>query len=81
MKIIPIKDLKENLAEWASLAARGEEITVTKYNRPYITLGPSGMLGLQVGSRVGRGTLTSVCRRGSRGKWLKILADDRADVS
>ena len=41
MKKVPLKYLKENLAELTSAAARGELIGVTKYHKPYIIIAPA----------------------------------------
>ncbi len=77
MKSVPLKALKENLAYWAEEAAKGEVVQVTKYNRPYVMLGPSEGSGLYRGLKVGQEPLKSVLSGATKGKWLKILKEDR----
>lgn len=77
MKSVPLKALKENLAYWAEEAAKGERVQVTKYNRPYAVLGPSEGYGLYRGKKAGRESLKSVLSKATKGKWLKILKEDR----
>ena len=77
MKTVPLKDLKKNLAHLAQEAARGAQIAITRYNRPYITLGPAHSEGLHIGSKVGVKNLESVIRNGSNGQFLRVLLEDR----
>ena len=79
MKSISLKDLKENLSKYTEDAAHGETIQVTKYNKPFIYLTGASQPSLNVGSRVGKGTLRSVLSRGTNGKYLKVLLEDRKD--
>lgn len=79
MKNVPLKTLKENLSWWVGEAARGEQVQVTKYNRPYILLASCEGSGLYRGKRAGQATLKSVLHEGTGGKWLKVLLDDRKD--
>ena len=79
MSSVTLKDLKEDLSSWAQRAAKGETIHVTKYNRPYIVLGPSNPKGLHVGSRVGKGHFVAVVKGGLRGLALKALQEDREE--
>ncbi|MBL7684863.1 MAG: hypothetical protein JNK65_02380 [Deltaproteobacteria bacterium] len=77
MKSVPLKDLKENLSYWAEEAAHGEKVQVTKYNKPYIMLGPTEVSFLHQGIQSGREPLRSVLRQGTKGKYLDILSEDR----
>jgi antitoxin (DNA-binding transcriptional repressor) of toxin-antitoxin stability system len=77
VKNVPLKTLKENLAYWAEEASKGERVQVTKYNRPYVVLGPYEGSGLYCGSKAGREPLKSVLSQATRGKWLKVLQEDR----
>lgn len=81
MKSVPIKELKEDLAHWAEEAANGEVLQITKYNRPYVILSPGRAPGLHQGSKAGRESLKSILHEATRGRWLKILEEDRAEVS
>ena len=40
MRHIPIATVKDNLAEYAAAAARGDEIIVTRHGKPYMKLAP-----------------------------------------
>lgn len=77
MKSVPLKALKENLAHWTEEAAKGELVQITKYNRPYITLGPSEGSVLYRGKKAGRESLKSVLSEATKGMWAKILKEDR----
>ena len=79
MKSVPIKELKENLSQWAEAVSKGSEILVTKHNRPYIRLTPGNERHLYRGSMVGQGGLKAVGRRLTGGKWLKFLEEDRKE--
>jgi antitoxin (DNA-binding transcriptional repressor) of toxin-antitoxin stability system len=74
---VPIKELKENLSDWAEKASNGAVIQITKYNRPYILLTSGQPLGLVRGSMVGRQSLAPVLRKGTQGRALKYLMEDR----
>lgn len=77
MKHVSLKDLKSNLAHLAHEASQGAQIEITRYNRPYITLGPTHAEGLRVGNQLGKGNLEPMTRNGSRGRFLEVLIEDR----
>ena len=79
MSNVTLKDLKEDLSTWAEKAAAGEMIHVTKYNKPYIVLGPSDSQVLRVGGQVGKGSFSAVTKEGLGGLSLKYLEDDRSE--
>ncbi|MBI4366962.1 MAG: hypothetical protein HY543_09110 [Deltaproteobacteria bacterium] len=79
MKEVPLKELKSNLSFWAEKASKGDLIQITKYNRPYMLVGPSRLDGLVVGSRVGVPLLRPALKAASKGKWLRRLQEDRDD--
>ena len=79
MKEVPLKELKSNLSFWAEKASKGDFIQITKYNRPYILVGPSRVDGLVVGSRIGTPLSPSLLKAASKGKWLRCLQEDRED--
>ena len=79
MKVISLKELKENLSEYAEEAANGTAIEVTKYNRPFIYIMGIHSPALHVGSRVGKGKLRSAGKSLSRGSFLATLDDDRGE--
>ena len=77
MKSVPLKDLKQHLSQWAEEAAKGEVVQVTKHNRPYIILSPSGVSGLYCGKRAGHEPLKSILKSATKGRWLQYLKEDR----
>ena len=76
MKKVPINDLKKNLAKWTITASKGIPIEITKHNRPFIRITPAQSTNLHIGSTLDT-TLKSVLNNATRGKFLKILLEDR----
>lgn len=79
MKKIAIKELKENLSDYAEMAAEGEIIEVSKYNRPYVYISGVAEASLHYGSKVGKLNLTSSFKLASKGAWRESLEEDRQD--
>ncbi|MBE7437980.1 MAG: type II toxin-antitoxin system prevent-host-death family antitoxin [Spirochaetales bacterium] len=77
MKIVPLKELKANLAMYAEEAAAGETIEITRYNRPYVRLITASSDGLRRGSRLGMAELKSAGKAASQGAYLEVLLKDR----
>ncbi|MBI4212238.1 MAG: hypothetical protein HY540_06335 [Deltaproteobacteria bacterium] len=77
-KNVALKELKENLAYWAEEASRGEVVQVTKYNKPYMMLVPSGQPGLRVGKNVGKSGFKPVLDKPPKG-WKEYLDEDRGE--
>ncbi len=83
MKKVPLKYLKEHLAEVAEEVSKGSAIQITKYERPYFRLLPNDPLpeheGTWVGDRVGRPLRRGLKVNMGMNKILGILAEDRED--
>lgn len=80
MKKVPLKELKENLAHWAEVAALGESLEVTKHNKPYIMLIPCALPHVRAGQNVGKIFLTPALKKDpTRRAWLDTLLEDRHD--
>ncbi|MBY0493809.1 MAG: type II toxin-antitoxin system prevent-host-death family antitoxin [Cyanobacteria bacterium] len=77
MKRISIQDLKAGLSAAVAAAESGRTILVTRHNEPVAQLGPARPPSVHRGGRLTR--LTPAISRGSRGRYLKILLDDRGD--
>ena len=77
MKQVSLKTFKEGLSKWAEEAHSGITVEVTRYNSPFFRLGPVTEAGLHVGRRAGRAELTKLLKRASKGRYLKVLAEDR----
>ena len=77
MKMVPIHDIKKNLASFLAEVAEGERILITRHKKPVATLGSPEKEHLFVGAHSGKGRLRPALDRGSHGKFLKVLEDDR----
>ena len=79
MKRISIQDLKAQLSAAVAEAEAGRLIIVTRHNEPVAQLGPATPHHLHRGARVGTGRLTPAVKRGTKGRSLMVLAEDRGD--
>jgi len=77
MKQVSIQDLKRNLSAVLSGAAEGEPVLVTRHRRPLVEIAAAGLAHLIVGPRHGRGGLRPHLAKGSNGRYLGVLAEDR----
>jgi antitoxin (DNA-binding transcriptional repressor) of toxin-antitoxin stability system len=77
MKRISIQDLKAGLSAAVAEAEGGRTILVTRHNEPVAQLGPARPDHVHRGSRLTR--LKPAIMRGSKGRYLKALLDDRGD--
>jgi prevent-host-death family protein len=77
VKEISIQDLKAQLSATVAEAQSGHTILITRHNKPVAQLGPPGASALRRGARVGTGRLTPAVKRGTKGRYLDVLLDDR----
>jgi antitoxin (DNA-binding transcriptional repressor) of toxin-antitoxin stability system len=77
MKRISIQDLKAGLSAAVAAAEGGRTILVTRHNEPVAQLGPARPDHLHRATRMTR--LKPALARGSKGRYLKVLLDDRGD--
>jgi len=77
VKIISIQDLKAGLSGAVAAAESGQTIVITRHNEPVAQLMPAGPLHIHRGTAVGAGRLRPAIRRGTGGRYLVVLADDR----
>lgn len=77
MKRISIQDLKARLSGAVSEAEAGGTMLITRHNQPVARLGPAGAPHLHPGLRAGAGRLEPAARRGTKGRYLAVLTDDR----
>jgi prevent-host-death family protein len=77
MKKVSIQDLKARLSAVLAEAEEGRTIVVTRHNEPVAQLGPARI------DRGRRGNLRTRLRpaitRGTKGRYLKVLAEDRGE--
>jgi prevent-host-death family protein len=79
MKRISIQDLKARLSTAVSEAESGRTIVITRHNEPVAQLGPARSQHLHRGTRVGTGRLQPAVKRGTKGRYLTVLMEDRGN--
>lgn len=77
MKELSIQDLKARLSAAVAQAESGERILITRHSQTVAQLGPPAQPHVQRGSRIGRGDLAPALRRGTKGRYLAVLLEDR----
>jgi prevent-host-death family protein len=77
MKQVSIQDLKAGLSAAVAEAESGQTILITRHNEPVAQLGPTRVEGVHRGTRVGRGRIQAALKRGTRGRYLTALLEDR----
>ena len=79
VKQISIQDLKATLSAAVAEAESGRTIVITRHNQAVAQLGPARPSGLHLGSASDKGSLKPALRRGSKGRYLAVLLEDRGD--
>jgi prevent-host-death family protein len=77
MKEMSIQDLKAKLSAAVAEAESGSRILITRHSETVAELGPPAQAHVRLGSRVGRGGLAPALRRGTKGRYLTVLLEDR----
>ena len=77
MKKVSIQDLKAHLSEAVAEAHAGRRIVITRHNQPVAQLGPARAEHVHHGARVGMGRVKPVLKRGTKGRSLAALLEDR----
>ncbi|HUL72793.1 MAG TPA: type II toxin-antitoxin system prevent-host-death family antitoxin [Vicinamibacterales bacterium] len=77
MKKVSIQDLKARLSTVVAEAESGRTIVITRHREPVAQLGPARAAQLHRGDRVGHARLRPAVKRGSKGRFLAALLDDR----
>jgi prevent-host-death family protein len=77
MQKISIADLKARLSGAVAAAESGETILITRHNEPVARLGPAQPAGVHRGGRAGTGRLTPAIAKGTGGRSLAALLEDR----
>ena len=77
MKMVSIQDLKARLSAMVAEAESGETITVTRHNTPVAQLTAARTESLHRGKDVGSGPIRPALKRGTRGRYLEVLLEDR----
>jgi antitoxin (DNA-binding transcriptional repressor) of toxin-antitoxin stability system len=71
-------DLKAGLSAAVAEAESGRTIVITRHNEPVAQLGPARAARVHRGARVGQARIQSAVKRGTKGRYLAVLQDDRA---
>jgi prevent-host-death family protein len=79
MKQISIQYLKARLSTVVAEAESGSTLVITRHNQPVAQLSPARGQHLHRGQRVGHGRLQPAVKRGTQGRYLTILLDDRGN--
>ena len=79
MKLVPIQDLKARLSALVAAAEAGDTITITRHNAPVAQLTPARRDAVHRGTRVGSGGIKPALKRGTSGRYLELLREDRGN--
>jgi prevent-host-death family protein len=77
MKQVSIQDLKAGLSAAVAEAQAGRTVVITRHNRPVAQLGPATTAQVHRGARVGTARIRPALKRGTHGRYLAVLLDDR----
>jgi len=77
MKQISIQDLKARLSAAVAEAQAGATILVTRHNEPVAQLGPAQSRHTHRGKTPLTGRLKPAIKRGTKGRYLAVLLEDR----
>ncbi|MGB7220804.1 MAG: type II toxin-antitoxin system Phd/YefM family antitoxin [Vicinamibacterales bacterium] len=77
MKLVSIQDLKARLSALIAEAESGGTIVITRHNEPVALVGPARTRDVHRGSLVGIGRIRPALKRGTKGRYLAILSEDR----
>jgi prevent-host-death family protein len=79
MKMVSIQDLKARLSAVVAEAESGETILITRHNAPVAQLSPARAPSIHRGENVGRGRIRAALKRGTKGRYLEVLLEDRGN--
>lgn len=74
-----MQDLKAHLSSLIAEVESGTPLVVTRHNAPVVQLTPARDSAVHRGSRVGAGRITPALKRGTRGRYLTALLEDRGN--
>jgi prevent-host-death family protein len=79
MKMVSIQHLKAKLSAMVAEAESGETIIITRHNAPVAQLSPAGAESVHRGKAVGAGRIRAALKRGTKGRYLEVLLEDRGN--
>jgi prevent-host-death family protein len=79
MREISIQDLKAQLSATVAEAESGGTIVITRHNEPVARLSPAHSHHLHRATAVTAEPLKPALRRGTKGRYLEVLIEDRGN--
>ena len=79
MKLVSIQDLKARLSAMVAEAEAGDTIIITRHNTPVAKLSPARTDMVHRGRNVGNGRIRAAVKRGTNGRYLEVLLEDRGN--
>ncbi|MBI4475746.1 MAG: type II toxin-antitoxin system prevent-host-death family antitoxin [Acidobacteria bacterium] len=79
MKQVSIQDLKARLSALVAEVESGSTIVITRHNVPVAQLSPARVPLAHRGPQVGAGRIKPALKRGTRGRYLTVLLEDRGN--
>ncbi len=79
MKLVSIQDLKARLSAIVAEAEAGDTIIITRHNAPVAQLSPARTESVHRGKNVGNGRIKAAVKRGTNGRYLEVLLEDRGN--
>jgi prevent-host-death family protein len=79
MKKVSIQDLKARLSAVVAEAESGRTILITRHNEPVAIVSPARAEAVHRGSHVRTGRIRPALRRGTKGRYLAVLLEDRGN--
>lgn len=75
--MVSIQDLKAKLSAIVAEAEAGDTFVITRHNAPVAQLTPARTASVHRGQNVGSGRLKAALKRGTNGRYLAVLMEDR----
>ena len=79
MKRISVQELKAQLSAIIAEAESGETILITRHNQAVAQLAPAEIRNFHRGRLFGASRIAPAVKRGTDGRYLEILLEDRGD--
>ena len=79
MRRLSIQALKASLSNAVAAAEAGETLVITRHSEPVAQLTPVREVHVRRGRQVGTGRLQPAVRRGTGGRYLAVLLEDRGE--
>ena len=75
--MVSIQDLKAKLSAIVAEAEAGDTFVITRHNAPVAQLTPARTESVHRGENVGGGRIKAALKRGTKGRYLEVLMEDR----